>query len=404
MVIAENIPIYYYTKWYGHDQYEGHQIDYCGLPYTCSISHKDDILRDGSAKAVMFYSSDIQRKKRTKLKFPPDADSPAWGLPWVLHSNEAPINEYWELEPALLRLFTYQMEYRLDSDFPIPYIPSDAVDTIRSNAGFDTIMRDKKNDVYVAWVVSSSEATNKRHYMVRELQKYMNVDIYGNYAPFRNKHGDGEIHDIIRKYKFYLALENSSCDEYVSEKFWNALTSTTIPVVDGPDDYGMYAPTSHSIIKIDEFKNPKALAEYLTYLANNDTAYTEYFSYKFGEPFSERFTNAWVGKNYSEQAAMCKMCKTLYENEVYGVGGEPPKHQHRMLHVEQSCRVGKWEEYRFTFYTSGWFVWIWPLAFVMLVVGLYLFKRLRILSRVRRSCTSFMPKYTAVNDSDPSEP
>ncbi len=36
---------------------------------------------------------------------------------------------------------------------------------------------------------------------------------------------------LTRKYKFYLALENSICDEYVTEKFARAIESYTVPVV-----------------------------------------------------------------------------------------------------------------------------------------------------------------------------
>jgi glycoprotein 3-alpha-L-fucosyltransferase len=39
-------------------------------------------------------------------------------------------------------------------------------------------------------------------------------------------------HELGSRYKFYLALENSDCDDYVTEKvFRNALKSGMIPVV-----------------------------------------------------------------------------------------------------------------------------------------------------------------------------
>ncbi|KAK9704461.1 hypothetical protein K7432_010169 [Basidiobolus ranarum] len=141
---AETIPIYYYTKYYGTDKYEEHKIDYCNLAYTCTISHKDTFLKNGTAKAVMFHSSDIQRKKHRKITFPPNSDNPVWDLPWVLHSNESPINENWELNPALLRLFTYRMEYKLNSDFPIPYIPSDSVEKIQSNTSLRRLRKTRR--------------------------------------------------------------------------------------------------------------------------------------------------------------------------------------------------------------------------------------------------------------------
>lgn len=33
-----------------------------------------------------------------------------------------------------------------------------------------------------------------------------------------------------------------------------------VPIVDGPDDYSMYMPSNKSIIRADDFENPKALA------------------------------------------------------------------------------------------------------------------------------------------------
>ncbi len=37
----------------------------------------------------------------------------------------------------------------------------------------------------------------------------------------------------MREYKFYLAFENSFCDDYVSEKFWRTMTMYLVPIVMG---------------------------------------------------------------------------------------------------------------------------------------------------------------------------
>ncbi len=38
---------------------------------------------------------------------------------------------------------------------------------------------------------------------------------------------------LLSEYKFYLAFENSFCEDYVSEKFWNALRRSVVPIVMG---------------------------------------------------------------------------------------------------------------------------------------------------------------------------
>ena len=38
---------------------------------------------------------------------------------------------------------------------------------------------------------------------------------------------------LARDYKFLLALENSNCVDYVTEKFFNVLANSVIPVVMG---------------------------------------------------------------------------------------------------------------------------------------------------------------------------
>ncbi len=38
---------------------------------------------------------------------------------------------------------------------------------------------------------------------------------------------------ITKDYKFYLAFENSLCVDYISEKFWRAMSWDLVPIVLG---------------------------------------------------------------------------------------------------------------------------------------------------------------------------
>ena len=45
-----------------------------------------------------------------------------------------------------------------------------------------------------------------------------------------------------KKYWFYLAFENSLCNDYISEKFWRTLQTETVPIVMGGGNYSRDAP------------------------------------------------------------------------------------------------------------------------------------------------------------------
>ena len=87
---------------------------------------------------------------------------------------------------------------------------------------------------------------------------------------------------LYASYKFVIAIENSNCEDYVTEKLIEALSSTSVPIVasrDGKPDYTRFAP-NYSYINVYDYKSVKELTDYLNYLSNNETAYYEYLWFR----------------------------------------------------------------------------------------------------------------------------
>ena len=64
-------------------------------------------------------------------------------------------------------------------------------------------------------------------------------------------------------YKFYLAIENARCTDYISEKLFTAIRDGTVPVVSGPKRaaYERLIPPD-AFIHADDFEDVKSLATY----------------------------------------------------------------------------------------------------------------------------------------------
>ena len=86
---------------------------------------------------------------------------------------------------------------------------------------------------------------------------------------------------VNEDYKLMFALENSLCEDYVTEKMWQIMQMqlNVVLVVMG---YSMYSVTLplNSFIDVSDFPSPKALAEHLTRLDGDDALYNEYFQWR----------------------------------------------------------------------------------------------------------------------------
>jgi len=85
--------------------------------------------------------------------------------------------------------------------------------TFRSQ--IEKLVKGKKK--LAAWFVSHCSTPNKREDLVKELQKYMSIDIFGTCGHLtcgdRIKRDEPACNDLLdENYKFYFALENSVCE------------------------------------------------------------------------------------------------------------------------------------------------------------------------------------------------
>ncbi|CAF0961134.1 unnamed protein product [Adineta steineri] len=183
------------------------------------------------------------------------------------------------------KMYNFKMTYNLDDSYPEPATYFDTNIHIIDLLKPPTIsFEDKEPDADVVWIISNCNAHNGREDFIKELMKEIKIDSYG--PCLNNRHGyEARMTDNVdayMKYKFVIAIENSNCIDYVSEKLVKAVESGSIPIVAGRNnrpDYRRYMP-EHSYINIFDYKSVKALADDLKRIANNQTLYESYLWFK----------------------------------------------------------------------------------------------------------------------------
>ncbi|CAB9509478.1 Galactoside 3(4)-L-fucosyltransferase [Seminavis robusta] len=257
--------------------------------------------------------------------------------------------------------FNWTMTYRLDSDLPRPYgffellQPSDAAETSSNHYFpsqwqqppdfltytyneqdfFQTVLPYKEDAFYklaerpkkVAWIASRCDSPSRREDYVAELRQYIPVDIMGDCGDipcnqsFHQHQQQGTTDDtctaaVHRDYKFYLSFENSLCQDYVTEKFFQRMEGTDPPlvVVMGGANYSQISPP-HSHLNVMDYESPKELAHTLLELDRNNSRYLSYFWWM-------DHYRVHHGTASDHASTMCRLCEKLHStkdhnNKVY---------------------------------------------------------------------------------------
>ncbi|SPP78615.1 alpha-(1,3)-fucosyltransferase C [Drosophila guanche] len=162
-----------------------------------------------------------------------------------------------------------------------------------------------------AWFVSHCKTLSRRENLTAALQEHIEVDVYGKCGPLSCTRGDSHCDEMLdTDYMFYLAFENSLCEDYVTEKLYGVLERHIIPVVFGGADYTRFLPP-HSYIDANRFDSALELAEHMRFVANDMEEYTSYF---------------WWREHYRmvNVSPFCDLCARLHSSaqrhrsQVYG--------------------------------------------------------------------------------------
>ncbi|XP_013384513.1 glycoprotein 3-alpha-L-fucosyltransferase A-like [Lingula anatina] len=217
---------------------------------------------------------------------------------WIWTNHESPCHTYLSNDWT----FNWTMTYRMDSDIYSPYgFPLlDKNHDEAKKRDFLSVARSKTK--LAAWAVSNCNAPSQRMEYVKELQKYMSVDIYGGCGPFKcGRDREAKCDDMFNKtYKFYLSFENSFATDYVTEKLYKILPLDVIPVTRSGANYTRLGIPPSWHIDTHDFKSPKELAHRLKELDKDDVEYAKLLQSKAGIQVSY-----WI-------RAYCNICAKLH--------------------------------------------------------------------------------------------
>uniref|UniRef100_A0A668S5R3 Fucosyltransferase n=1 Tax=Oreochromis aureus TaxID=47969 RepID=A0A668S5R3_OREAU len=216
------------------------QIDGCTLT--------DDALRYPQADAVIIHHREIATGY---ADLPPEPRPPAQKWIWMNFESPTHTRGLWRLEGV----FNLTMSYRTDSDIFLPYgyLPLRGPHSSK-------LLRSR----FVAWVISNWSESQARVTFYNQLRQYIHIDVFGGAGwPLPTD----SVVQLVKRYLFYLALENSQHTDYITEKLWNAVLAGAVPVVLGPSrqNYERFLPPE-AFIHVDDFPSVEELAQYLLML------------------------------------------------------------------------------------------------------------------------------------------
>ena len=172
---------------------------------------------------------------------------------------------------------------------------------------YKILLKSKKKQTL--WYVSNCNVKYRNKYGTDLKKAGISIDKYGRCGvkdPCQNNPNVTKCtRQMFLKYKFYLAFENSLCEDYISEKTWKSLKEGMLPIVMGPSikNYEQLLPPN-SFLHVSNFSNTEELASYIKYLDTDDETYMRYHLWR------ELYQVVIINDNHF--LWQCEMCRRMY--------------------------------------------------------------------------------------------
>ncbi|VDM59946.1 unnamed protein product [Angiostrongylus costaricensis] len=157
--------------------------------------------------------------------------------------------------------------------------------------------------------------------------KGLKIDRYGRcgLAPPECDGVDKQQHpcvvELLRPYKFYIALENSNCIDYVTEKFYESLISRmTVPIVLKRKTYVDIGAPPTSFIALDDFETLDDMIKFVNELSEYICIVESLHSYR-------------AIPEHNDETGFCELCRRLQMNSL-GYTSYPDV---RQWHANNQC-------------------------------------------------------------------
>jgi len=183
----------------------------------------------------------------------------------------------------------------------------------------------------VAFISNCDTAHSDRLSYINLLRKAgLTVDLFGlcgdrTFDARSRKTGNwnGDKGNVVATYRYVLTFENSVVDDYVTEKFFGALTSGSVPVTRGPRNIADFAPSPDAYIDSFQYKTPQELVAHLQRLAADEDAYQRHLAWK-STGVSAQFAR--VMASTTDIHSACRACLWTHSTLLAELGRPPPRY------------------------------------------------------------------------------
>eukprot|EP00092_Neocalanus_flemingeri_P043207 GFUD01047564.1.p1 GENE.GFUD01047564.1~~GFUD01047564.1.p1 ORF type:complete len:427 (-),score=76.54 GFUD01047564.1:62-1342(-) len=315
--------------WEGHKHTDLRDFGCDQESYKCTITSNRSYLEDESLyDGFMFHQVDINQADI------PDQSKRKTSQVYMFHTMESPLHSL-RFDPNGLKydpsinnnFFNVTTSYHSHSQIHLPYgnfvktaehPTGSKLDKYISQYGKENARFMTAKNLSATVLLSNCRSFSDREGVLNELGKLMLVDVFGNCGkpPPKSFMDDGkwggpeDSHTLLSKtYPFYLAFENSLCEDYVSEKFFSSLHTDMIPVVYNWANMSRIAP-KHSYIDVKDFATIRELADYLKKVNSEPALYASYFWWRqfYQLEYFRDFTRSFV-------KIFCEACRHLHHGK-----------------------------------------------------------------------------------------